>query len=95
MKENKSPNSHRAAAIFGKMLLLLLETVLLLSVALYGFLYVLAKGPSPTARDLFVRSVRETSAVGFLANLYFTEEEIGTDRSSNLPKSTQLRQGQS
>lgn len=76
MKENKSPNSHRAAAIFGKMLLLLLETVLLLSVALYGFLYVLAKGPSPTARDLFVRSVRETSAVGFLANLYFTDEEI-------------------
>lgn len=76
MKENKFPNSHRAAAIFGKMLLILLETVLLLSVALYGFLYVLAKGPSPTARDLFVRSVRETSAVGFLANLYFTEEEI-------------------
>ena len=39
-------------------------------------MYVLAKGPSPTARDLFVRSVRETSAIGFLANLYFTEDEI-------------------
>jgi len=39
-------------------------------------MYVLAKGPSPTARDLFVHSVRETSAVGWLANLFFTEEEI-------------------
>ena len=54
----------------------ILTTVLLLVVALYGVMYVLAKGPSPTARDLFVRSVRETSAVGFLANLYFSEAEI-------------------
>lgn len=54
----------------------LLTTVLLLVVTLYGVMYVLAKGPSTTARDLFVRSVRETSAVGFLANLYFSEDEI-------------------
>lgn len=54
----------------------LLTTVVLLVAVLYGVMYVLAKGPSPTARDLFVRSVRETSAVGFLANLYFTEAEI-------------------
>ena len=54
----------------------LLTTVALLVAALYGVMYVLAKGPSPTARDLFVRSVRETSAIGFLANLYFSEAEI-------------------
>lgn len=54
----------------------LLVTVLLVAVALYGVMYVLAKGPSPTARNLFVMSVRETSAVGFLANIFFTEEEI-------------------
>lgn len=63
-------------AFLGKTLLVLLETVLLLVITLYGVMYVLAKGPSPTARDLFVRSVRETSAVGFLANLYLSEEEI-------------------
>lgn len=55
---------------------LLLETVLLLAVALYGLMYVLAKGPSPTASRLFVRSVQETSAIGFLAGLYFTQEEL-------------------
>ena len=62
--------------VTGKLLLLILETALLLVIAVYGVLYVLAKGPSPTARDLFVMSVRETSAMGFLADLYFTEEEI-------------------
>lgn len=56
--------------------LLLLETLLIVVLALYGVMFVLAKGPSPTARNLFVLSVRETSAVGFLANLFFTEEEI-------------------
>lgn len=63
-------------AVAKKFFLILLETVLLLVLALYAVMFVLAKGPSPTARDLFVRSVRETSAVGFLANLYFSEEEI-------------------
>lgn len=60
----------------GKTMLVLLETVLLIVIGLYGLMFVLAKGPSPTARDLFVRSVRETSAMGFLANLYFSEDEI-------------------
>ena len=62
--------------ILGRFLCVLLETVLLVAVALYGVMFVLAKGPSPTARDIFVLSVRETSAVGFLANLFFTDEEI-------------------
>lgn len=59
-----------------RLLLMLVETVLLVGMLLYGVMYVVAKGPSPTARDLFVMTVRETSAIGFLANLYFSEEEI-------------------
>ncbi len=62
--------------IAGKALLVLLETVVLLVAVLYGVLFILAKGPSPTARDIFVLSVRETSAMGFLADLFFTPEEI-------------------
>lgn len=81
---NRNPVSQQQAEkprrkglkLLGKLLLILLETVLLLVVALYGVMYVLAKGPSPTARELFVRSVRETSAIGFLAELYLSEEEI-------------------
>ena len=66
----------RILFVTGRVLTVLMTVVLLLVTALYGVMYVLAKGPSPTARDLFVRSVRETSAMGWLANLYFSEDEI-------------------
>lgn len=71
-----NPRFIKALKGIGAAALVLLETVLLLVVALYGVMYILAKGPSPTARDLFVRSVKETSAGGFLAHLYFSDEEI-------------------
>lgn len=74
--ETKPTAIHRAFVYLGRFVLLLMETVLLVVMLLYGVMYVLAKGPSPTARDMFVMSVRETSAIGFLANIYFTDEEI-------------------
>ena len=76
-KEDASASgAKKVLSILGKIGLVLLETVLLLAITVYGVMFVLAKGPSPTARDLFVRSVRETSAIGFLANIYFSDEEI-------------------
>ena len=63
-------------SFIGKLFLIILETVLLLCILLYGVMYVLCKGPSTTARDLFVKSVKETSAIGFLADLYLDENEI-------------------
>ena len=82
--ENKKPENNtnseslqrRAGRLLAKLLLIVLETVLLLAAVLYAGMYVLAKGPSPTLRRLFVTSVRETSAIGFLADLYLTPEEI-------------------
>lgn len=72
----RAPVGKRILFVAGRVLTVLLTVVLLLATALYGLMFVLAKGPSPTARDLFVRSVRETSAMGWLANLYFSEDEI-------------------
>ena len=66
----------KTARFLGKFLLVLLETAALLVIVLYGVMYVVVKGPSPTARDLFVMSVKETSAIGFLADLYLSPEEI-------------------
>lgn len=66
----------RVARIAGRLCLFTITTLMLLSMALYGIMFILAKGPSPTARNLFICSVRETSAMGFLANLFFSEEEI-------------------
>ena len=65
-----------ALSILLRILCVLLTTLVLLVILLYFVMYLLCRGPSPTARDLFVRSVRETSAIGFLANLYLSDEEI-------------------
>ena len=62
--------------IFARFMIFLGTTVLLVAFALYCLMFVLAKGPSPTAKNIFVLSVRETSAIGFLANLFFSDEEI-------------------
>lgn len=75
-RQRKKPLWRRILSGVGKVAFFLVETVLLLVIALYGVMYVLAKGPSPTARNLFVMSVRETSAIGFLADIFLTEEEI-------------------
>ena len=75
-RKRKQSRLNKALLALATTLILLIETVLLLAGAVYGVMFVLAKGPSPTARNLFIRSVRETSAVGFLANLFYTEAEI-------------------
>ena len=72
----KRSAGNRILTVLGRIGATLLAVVVLLAVALYGVMFVLAKGPSPTARDLFVRSVQETSAIGFLARLYFSQAEI-------------------
>ena len=72
MKDTKSKIKKivlRSIAILG-------ATLALLLVFAYGTMYILVNGPSPTARRLFVLSVKETSAGGFLADIYLSEEEI-------------------
>ncbi|MBR0353389.1 MAG: phosphodiester glycosidase family protein [Oscillospiraceae bacterium] len=59
-----------------KVLAVAVETVLLVAAVLYAVMFLLTKGPSKSARDLFVMSVRETSAIGFLADWFLTEDEI-------------------
>ncbi len=45
-------------------------------ICLYCIMWVVTKGPSVQARNLFVLSVRETSMAGFLANIYCSKAEI-------------------
>lgn len=62
--------------VIGRIFSFLGVTVLMIIICLYCIMWVVAKGPSPQARNLFVLSVRETSMAGFLANLYCSNEEI-------------------
>ena len=57
-------------------LLVLGTTLLIVFVGLYSILCVVNYGPSPKAHKLFVNSVRETSAIKFLANWFTTDKEL-------------------
>lgn len=80
----RSARKLTAGRVVLRILCVLLVTVLLLCVFLYGVIFMLCRGPSETARNLFVRSVRETSAIGFLANLCLSEEEIAAIESTQI-----------
>lgn len=66
----------KTAQIIGKIGLWLIATVGIILVAFLIMLYMISKGPSAHVRDLFVTSVRETSAAGFLADIFLTDEEV-------------------
>lgn len=60
----------------GRFFITLLVTILILVIGIYALMLVLTKGPSKKAGEIFVMSVRETSAIGFLANWFYTQDEI-------------------
>lgn len=59
-----------------RILVCVLTVLLLLTGTFFGAVAMINYGPSPSARDLFVTSMLETSAAKFLATMYFSEEEI-------------------
>ncbi len=57
-------------------LALLLLTAFLTAVVLLGVIWVMEKGPSPTLTALFCRSMRETSAIRWIPDLFLSDAEI-------------------
>ncbi len=70
--------------ITGKFFLWLFVTLILLLAGFLVMIYMLSKGPSEQIRNLFVTSVRETSAAGFLADIFLTDQEVVEIMSSNV-----------
>lgn len=62
--------------IFTRVLYVILITLLLAAAFLYSGMWMLVNGPSTEIKNLFVMSVKETSAAGFLADMYLSDEEI-------------------
>ena len=75
-QEKKQRTRRRTGRVLGRLALRVAETVLLLCIVLYALMFMLAKGPSPRAASDFVLTVRETRALKFLANWFFTDAEI-------------------
>lgn len=57
-------------------LTVILVTVLLLVLGIYGVAWILINGPSNAAKNQFVCALKETSAMGWVANLYLSEDSI-------------------
>ena len=72
MTKNRSP----ILRFFLRLLAVLLVTLLVALGFVYGVMVLLCRGPSPAAKELFVLSTRETSAIGFLPRLCLSAEEI-------------------
>ncbi len=66
----------KALKYIGRAFAVLGVTLAALVAALYVAMWIMVNGPSEYVGRLFVLSVRETSAAGFLANWYMSEEEI-------------------
>jgi len=56
-------------------------TILAVLVVALGVVWVLLKGPSPYVTEMFCRSTRETSAIGWIPNIFLSQEEIDTYKS--------------
>lgn len=56
----------------------------------YCVMWICVNGPSQRAKELFVLSVRETSAVGFLADWFCSEEEIASIEQAQVEEEIQI-----
>jgi len=65
----------------GRVFAVLGITLLCLLLCLLGIIWVLEKGPSPTVTGMFTRSVRETSAIRWISNIFLTDEELNEYKS--------------
>jgi len=59
-----------------RILLVLFTTVLLLAGAVVGVVAIVLCGPSESAQELLTRSLKETSAMGFVPDLFLSEERV-------------------
>ena len=59
-----------------RIFLVLFTTVLLLAGAVVGVVAIVLCGPSESAQELLTRSLKETSAMGFVPDLFLSEERI-------------------
>ena len=66
----------RAGRIVGRVLLVFVTALLLVLVAAVGVVYVLLRGPSRDAQELLARSLKETSAIGFIPDLFLPEDRV-------------------
>ncbi|MBP7347473.1 MAG: phosphodiester glycosidase family protein [Butyrivibrio sp.] len=64
------------ASLFLRFFSVLAALLFLTCVIFFGAIGIICLGPSAAARDLFVNTLTQTSAAGFLAHIYLSDDEI-------------------
>ena len=80
--EQSKPKKNTARPL-GRLGAFLLVTLALLLITLLGVIWVLEKGPSPTITEKFCRSMRETSAIRWIPNIFLSQEEVDAFKSES------------
>ena len=65
-----------AGKVISRIFIVLFTAILLLLLAVVGVVWVVLRGPSPSAQELLTRSLKETSAIGFIPDLFLSEERV-------------------
>ncbi|NLL39384.1 MAG: phosphodiester glycosidase family protein [Clostridiales bacterium] len=79
---NQRPNRKKGEAVnlvlrvTGRFLLVMITIVVAVAATLYITLYLICRGPSVAARELFVTTFLETGQMKFVASMFLTREEI-------------------
>lgn len=76
MKEKRKREKGKARTIIERVLVFMGITVMLILGGLIAVIKICIDGPSWVAGDLLVLSLRETSAAGFVADIFCTDQEI-------------------
>ena len=76
MTKYSEANKKQGPHAIGRFFAFLGVTLLCILLILLGVVWVLERGPSPTVTGMFTRSVRETSAIRWLSNIFLTDEEL-------------------
>lgn len=82
-KENTTENKTGALCVLKRGGIFVLLTLFLTAAVLLGILWVMEKGPSPRLTAIFCRSMRETSAIRWIPNIFLSEEEIDRFKSES------------
>lgn len=82
-KKYVSHSRRTFVCLFLRLFSVLLAALFLLCLLFFGVIGIICLGPSPAARNLFVNTVTQTSAAGFLARIYLSADEIESITTQN------------
>lgn len=82
-KSKKLTTGQKVGIVIGRTFQVIGVTLAMAIVCIYSIMLICTHGPSMVARDLFVLSVRESSAGGFLANMVCSKKTIAMIEENN------------